>query len=371
MTEPEALQQINRTYVRYRERTLSYFGGCDYFRLASHPTVLKAVGEGLRRYGLNVAASRVTSGNHPLYQQLERKLARFFHSEAALLLGTGYATNLAVAQAFAGQFSHALVDARAHVSMTDASLLLGCPVLKFKHRDVENFAHTLRRCGRGARPIALTDGMFGHNGSTAPLKAYLKLLPRDGLLLVDDAHAAGTLGKTGAGTIELEGLSRERVVQCITLSKALGVYGGAVIGSRKLRAQIASRSNIFVGSTPLPLPLAFAACEALRIVKSNKALRQKLKQNTDYVKGALRREGLNVFDAPGPIATIRFSKPRANALLKRALLSASILPPFINYPGGPTGGYFRFAISSEHTRWQLDNLLRTLKPFAHQAAAQV
>src|SRR5208337_4673365 len=114
MTEPEPLQQVDRTYVRYRQRKLSYYSGCDYFRLASHPRVLAAVQAGARKYGLNVAASRMTTGNHALYHELEAQLADFFAAESALLVSCGYVTNLVVAQAWAGHFSHALIDAAAH-----------------------------------------------------------------------------------------------------------------------------------------------------------------------------------------------------------------------------------------------------------------
>ena len=124
MTEPASLQQVKRTYVRQRGLTLSYFGGCDYFRLGSHPVVLAAVREGLQRYGLNVAASRLTTGNHRLYELLEKKLARFFGVESALLASNGYLPNLMVAQALAGEFSHALIDERAHGSLIDAAQFL-------------------------------------------------------------------------------------------------------------------------------------------------------------------------------------------------------------------------------------------------------
>src|SRR5258705_6870018 len=110
MTEPEPLQQIDRTYVRFRGRKLSYFSGCDYFRLASHPGVVAALQEGVKKYGLNVAASRLTTGNHVLYQQLEEKLAAFFGAENALLVSGGYMTNLIVAQVLAGNFLLAVVD---------------------------------------------------------------------------------------------------------------------------------------------------------------------------------------------------------------------------------------------------------------------
>ena len=131
MTEPETLQQVNRTFVRRGRRTLSYFSGCDYFRLASHPAVLKAAGDAMKNFGLNVSASRMTTGNHELYRALEKSLAEFFEVEDALLVSTGYAASQAIAQGLAGEFSHALADARAHAALLDAGKQLGCPVKIF------------------------------------------------------------------------------------------------------------------------------------------------------------------------------------------------------------------------------------------------
>jgi 7-keto-8-aminopelargonate synthetase-like enzyme len=251
------------------------------------------------------------------------------------------------------------VDERAHAALQDASQLLNCPVLKFKHRDPESFATTLGRCGKAARPIVLTDGMFSRDGSTAPLKAYLKLLPQDGLLMVDDAHGAGTMGKSGKGTVELEGIGRDRVVQNITLSKAFGVYGGAILCSQKLRKQLVS-SRLFAGSTPLPLPLAFAARQAVQLVRQNKTLRSRLLENAAFVKTRLRQAGLSLPDAPGPIVCIQSADRKKVERLKRALLAGGIFPPLINYHSNPGNGYFRFVISSEHTRKQLEALVQTL-----------
>lgn len=362
MNESEPLQQVNRTYVKYRGRTLSYFSGCDYFRLASHPAVLRAVGRGLQRFGLNVAASRITTGNHALYPALERAVERFFGAEAALLTNSGYVTNLAVAQGLAGQFSHVLIDERAHVALKDATPFFDCPVLNFKHRSPEHLADALQRCGRNSRPVLLTDGLFSHDGSTAPLAAYLKLLPRDGLLVVDDAHGAGTLGNQGRGTVELEGIPRDRLVQTITLSKAFGVYGGVILCSPTWRDRFAN-SRVFVGSTPLPLPLANAGLIALRLVARQPALREHLQENTNFVRDELRKAGANLPDHPGPIVALHFQDARLRIKLHQSLLKAGILPPFIQYPGGPAQGYFRFVISSEHTTGQLRNLVRVLEPF--------
>jgi glycine C-acetyltransferase/8-amino-7-oxononanoate synthase len=365
MNEPEPLQQVRRTYVRFQGRVLSYFSGCDYFRLAGHPQVRDAVVTGLRRYGLNVAASRLTTGNHVVYPALEKQLAQFFGEEAALLINSGYATNLILAQTVTGHFSHALLDEKAHLSLMDAAQLLNCPVLKFQHRNVEDFAATLNRCGRGARPVVLTDGMFSRDGSVAPLRAYLKLLPRDGLMVVDDAHGAGILGAQGRGAVEVEKVDDRRLVQCVTLSKAFGVYGGAILGSKKLRGQILERSPMFTGSTPLPLPLAYAATVAVKLVKQNPSLRQRLNANADFVKNGLRHAGLNLPDAPGPVIPFMLPTPKQNAALRRTLLAAGIFPSFINYHGIPEDGYFRFVISSEHSRHQLEQLVQVLKPFVH------
>jgi glycine C-acetyltransferase/8-amino-7-oxononanoate synthase len=360
MTEPEQLQQVNRTCVRYRGRTLAYFSGCDYFRLASHPKVIAALQTGVRKYGLNVAASRLTTGNHRIYGELERRLAGFFGAESATLVSTGYLANIVAAQALAGNFSHVLIDEKAHPSLCDASRFLDCPVLQFPHRDPSEVGRAVKRCGPGSRLILLTDGMFSHDGSAAPLAEYLKVLPSDALMLVDDAHAAGVLGETGKGSIEHAGVGGRRIIQAVTLSKAFGTYGGAIIGTAALRRRILDRSRSFVGSTPLPLPLANAALQSIKILKTDKTLRRRLERNANFVKNSLRKAGLELPDAPSPIVPLLPKTEAQASRLRRSLLAAGVFPPFIKYPGGPANGYFRFVISSEHSRDQLDRLAGVL-----------
>ncbi len=370
MIEPAPLQQVDRTYVRFQGRKLSYFSGCDYFRLASHPEVSRAVQNGARKFGLNVAASRLTTGNHVLYGQLEQRLARFFAAPDALLVSSGYVTNLVVAQALAGSFSHALLDEESHPSLADAAQILECPVLRFRHLEPESVASSVHRCGPGARLLLLTDGMFSHNGSAAPLAEYLKILPRDAMMLVDDAHAAGVLGRTGRGSLEHAGVGRRRIIQTITLSKAIGVFGGAILGTYSLRRRIVERSHMFVGSTPPPLPLANGALRAVEILSRDKSLGRRLRHNTKYLKGALRAAGLRLADHPGPIVALVPANPRTAAALSTTLLTAGIYPPLIKYPGGPSQGYFRFVVSSEHTREQLDRLIGVLATAAKRCSTR-
>lgn len=359
MIEPDPLQQVERTFVLWRGQKLSYFSGCDYFRLSSHPKVAQALVDGLNQFGLSVAASRLTTGNHSLYRRLEQRLAGFFLVESALLTPTGYVANLVVAQALAGRYSHVLIDEAAHPSLHDASNLFECPVLRFEHQSPSNLAAAVRRCGPGSRLILLTDGMFSRDGSVAPLKQYARILPKDASLLVDDAHGAGVLGSRGRGSLEHTG-ARGRIFLTITLSKAFGVYGGAILGPASLRGKILQRSRLFLGSTPLPLPLVGAALQSLSILETDRALRPRLTKNIRVVRRNLRRAGLRVPETPGPIFALVAAQPSAAERIKRLLLTKGIYPPYIRYPGGPESGYFRFVISSEHTEAQLENLVKAV-----------
>src|SRR4051812_15961657 len=122
----EPLQQVDRVFVRYAGRKLLYFGGCDYYRLSSHPEILKALQTALRKYGLSTAASRKTTGNHPLYEELEQDLAKFFGAPRAVLLSSGYLANIAFAQALRGRYDRILLDGRSHDSLREAARIVGC-----------------------------------------------------------------------------------------------------------------------------------------------------------------------------------------------------------------------------------------------------
>ena len=357
------MQQVGRTFVIHKKRRFSFFGGCDYFRMSSHPEVLRAVKTGLAKYGLNVAASRVTTGNHALYRKLETALARFFGAPAALLVSNGFSTNPVVAQALRNDFSHVLLDAKAHVSLVEASRLFGCPVVKFKNRDPEDLRRVLSRLGRKSKPIVLTDGVYTQSGGIAPLREYLKVAGPRVTLLVDDSHGAGVVGRTGRGTPEQTGVSRGQIIQTVTLSKAFGVYGGAILCSGELRGRIFAGSAMFAGSTPLPLPLANAALRAIEILRKDRIFLKRLNHNANFVKTALRAAGFSVPLTPVPVVAINPGNAVRAAALRRSLIGHGVYPSFVEYPGGPAGGYFRFVISSEHSKRQLEDLVAAASCF--------
>ena len=365
MTEPEPLEFVGVNAVRLHGRTFTYFSGCDYLRLARDPRLARAARTALDRIGLSVAASRITTGNHKIYAQLETALAHFFDAEMALVLPDGYFAPIVAAQALAGEFDRVLIDEFAHGALRDAARMFDCRVTTFKHQNTADLARKLKKTGLRSRLIVFTDGLFGHDGSVAPLRDYLKILPPQGLMLVDDAHGAGVVGATGKGSLEHEGAGRQRIVQCATLSKGFGAYGGVIWGSRVLRQKILERGRPFAGTTALPPPLAAAALAAVKILKREPGRRRRLVNNLNYVRARVRAGGWNVPDTPGPIMRLPAMNDAQNHELRSRLLAAGIYPPFLKYGNASAGGYFRFIISSEHTRGQLEKLAKVLVNFKH------
>lgn len=351
---PGPLRLVGRTQVEWAGRRLAFFAGSDYHRLSRHPAVLAAAREVLDREGLSVAASRLTTGNHPLYKELEAWLAEFLAAPAALLVHAGYAANPIVAQALAGGITHAFLDARTHPSLREAAVWLDCPVREYAHGDAPELRRQLRRLPANARPLVLTDGVFAHDGSLAPLPDLLEMLPRRGLLLLDEAHAAGVIGRGGRGTLEHFRVADRRIIRTATLSKAFGAFGGVVLGSRALLERIIAHNYWFAGSTPPPLPVIAAARTAGRLIQTDAAMRARLRANTAQLKAAARAGGLSVPDTPAPILALSPAGPAATRRLRRALLERGVFPSLIRgYPAGPAAGCFRFTVSSAHTPEQL------------------
>ena len=320
--------------------------------------MLRAFTTAVGRCGLNPAGSRVTTGNHPLYLQLEAKIAAFLGMEAAALLPAGYMSNAALLQAIADEFTVLLVDEKAHVSLREAAAQSSKRRIVFRHFDPDDVA---ARCAKllkaGDRPLLLTDGVAPNTGHLAPLAAYLDILrPWDGRLHVDDCHGTGLLGATGKGSWEAAGVPHERIYLAGTLSKALGGFGGLVAGTDVLIQSLHTRSAGFIGSTPIPLPVAAAGLRALEILMETPEMVSRLAHRTLAFKVFLRSQGFRAAAGASPICSLTFQDPTRNNMLYQRLLANGVYPSFINYPGCPCGGHFCFTLSGLHTEEQLNRL---------------
>lgn len=339
--------------MRWRGRKLLYFGGCDYLRLSFHPALRRAFKSATERHGLTVAASRRTTGNHLLFEQVEDAARRFFSTERALFVANGYLTNMVAAQGLKGVFDRVFIDARAHSSLRDAAGFLGCAHIEFTHRDPTDLREKIRAARPPGSIAVMTDGVFAQDGAVAPLAAYREVCGSKATLWVDDAHAGGVLGKQGKGSVEWAGIDRRNVIQTVTFSKAFGAFGGAILCEKAVASRVVSQSSALAGSTPLPLPLVAAVLAALKIHRNEPRHRERLWRNIEIFWNEIGRK-------PEVCVPIISLTARNSAALVRRLLKAGIHPCFIEYGGGPFSPYFRFAISGAHTEEQIKRLARTL-----------
>jgi len=355
------LRFIGRTRVEFEGRPYLFFAGTDYHRLASHPEVVRALQEAAGTEGLSCAGSRVTTGNHPLCVALEARAAGFLGAAAAALCGSGYLSNTVALESVRADFQRFFLQAGAHPSL--AAPAEGLPPDRV-HRftGAEELVQALRAHLRpGERPLVLTDGVVAGTGELPPLGAYWEAVrDQDGRLLVDDSHGLAVVGATGKGSPEAAGLPAGSFLQTGTFSKGFGAYGGLVAGAADTRERAAERSRAFVGATPIPPPLAAAALRAIDLLQAEPALISGLQARMRAVRARVHGLGFPQGASEAPILSITHGDGRRNRRLRSLLLAAGIYPPFINYPGCPPGGHFRFTFSSAHTDAEVETLLQAI-----------
>ena len=335
--------------------------GCDYLGLSDDAVIREAWLKASANGPLQTGASRATTGDHPLYRRAEKTIADFLNEPAAVLTATGYLASLAVAQGLRDQATHVVVDASAHNCVQDGARLSGLPILSFASGDARALRSVLSNLPPSARPLVATDGVYGIRGGMAPLNEYLLALPTSGWLWVDDAHGLGSVGPTGRGSPEFFSLRDSRLIRSVTFSKALGVAGGAVIGDASLMEHVRTRAGAYLGSSAPPLAIAAAIAAAVVRVDKLPGRVRRLQELARRFSNALpsRPEILN--DSRTPVTAIHPRDAAQAQRLTEALTQAGFVPPWIRYPGGPGGGFFRIALKATHSRSQMDRLSRAIR----------
>ncbi|MEM7755807.1 MAG: aminotransferase class I/II-fold pyridoxal phosphate-dependent enzyme [Planctomycetota bacterium] len=338
------------------------FGGCNYLALAENPQAIAAATRILRSAGLSTSASRTTTGDTQHHRDLEAHLEDFL-SQPTILLPDGFTANIAACQALAKVAPNltALIDARAHPSLTTAARAAGLPVRTYAHKDPTDLA---RR--RPTTPIAvLTDGVFTADGALAPAPNILEQLGPDDVLLLDDCHALGTIGPAGRGTAHHFGLADPRIITTSTLAKAIAAAGGFVAARPEIIDAVRTAASVYVCTTPTPPALIAAARANLTHLQTHAdTLLPKLHANAARLHTGLHNLGIQTAESPAPNPSptpiAAFDLGQHNNPVALALAAAGIELPLMAYPGGPSQTYFRASVSAAHTAEDIDNLLQIL-----------
>ena len=332
-------------WVERNGRRLLSFSCNDYLGLTQHPAVRDAAIGAVRRYGIGAGASRLVTGNHPLYGELEHRLARLKQTEAACVFGSGYLTNTGVIPAVVGSEDLLLLDELAHACLWAGARLTRGRVLAFRHNDVGHLEALLtEHRTKYPRVLIATEGVFSMDGDVAPLTEMGALAQRfDAWLSSDDAHGVGVLG-AGRGSGFADGSRAEIPLQVGTLSKALGAYGGYVCGSRAVIELINNRARSLIYSTGLPPAVLAAAIAALDVVESDL---QRVARPLQKARLFTRTAGLP--DAQSAIVPVIIGEAEAALDAARMLELEGFLVVAIRPPTVPAGtARLRLTFSSEH-----------------------
>lgn len=348
--------------IRLNDRTLSYFAGNNYLGLANDPTLVNDAIEALRKYGVNFAASRQTTGTSNIHLELEKTLAEFKAQQDAVVFASGYMGNKILLHVLKERYDSIFVDSMAHSSITDGIPRDVSCVEYYEHANPNHLEQLLKASSK-KRSLIITDGVFALTGEIAPVDQLYSLAQKHGaLLIVDDAHATGILGENGRGTPEHFHLdSATGLFQSETMSKAIGSYGGFISGSNELIETIRKKSTFYGASTALPPPVVAAGLSSVKQIMSRPELRTRLMENTRILRKGIEELAFSTTKGITPIIPLYFNEKQTANALSQYLEENGIIAPAVDYPVKTSQFIVRVTVSSIHTEEQIHHLLHTLK----------
>ncbi|GAB4030028.1 MAG: pyridoxal phosphate-dependent aminotransferase family protein [Elusimicrobiota bacterium] len=362
----KALESEQAPEVLIGGKKFIMFGSNNYLGLANDPRMKEAARLAVDKYGTGVAGSRFLNGNTVLHEELEKKLASFKHREAGLVYATGYQMNLGVVSALAGKGDVVVVDKLDHASILDGCKLSGAEIKRFKHNDPADLDKVLSRIPAETGKLVIVDGVFSMEGDIAPLPEIVKISKKHGArLIVDDAHATGVLGDSGAGTCEYFGLGHDDVDLIVgTCSKSFASVGGFAVGSEKIIHYIRHMSRSMIFSAALPPSCVASISKAIDIIRQEPERRKKLWENSAYLMERFKKMGCNTGHTKTPIIPILIGDNEKTFMLWRALFDAGIFTnPVVSPAVPPKRTLMRVVVTASHTRQQLDRALDIFENF--------
>ena len=346
----------------------------NYLGLCNHPKLEEAAIAAIRQHGVGSGAVRTIAGTMRIHMELEAKIARFKNVEACVVFQSGFTANAGTVGSILGKEDFILSDELNHASIIDGARLSRAKIKVFRHKDVAHCEELLKEIeNEPGRKLIITDGVFSMDGDIGPVGSLAALAEKYGaIMMVDDAHASGVLGRNGRGSVDHFDVHGKVDVQVGTLSKAIGALGGYVCGSRDLIDFLYHRARPFLFSTSHPPSVAATCMAAFDILQDEPERIERLWDNTSYFKQQLETSG---FDIGGrttpasetPIIPIILGDGRATMEFSRELFAAGLMATGIAFPTVPQGkARVRIIMTSEHTREHLDQALDILSSTARK-----
>ena len=332
----------------------------NYLGLTTHPKLREAALEATRRFGVGSGAVRTISGTMRLHMQLEERIALFKGVEACVVFQSGFAANAGTVAAILTPEDHIISDELNHASIIDGCRLSRAKIHVFPHKDVAAAERKLANLdGQPGRKLLITDGVFSMDGDIGPLPGLVEAAEKHGaIMMVDDAHSSGVLGRNGRGTVDHFGLHGRVHIQVGTLSKAIGVLGGYVCGSRALIEFLYHRARPFLFSTSHPPAVAASCIAAFDVLEQEPERIQNLWDNTRYFKNGLAAAGFNTGVSETPITPVFVGEARLAYAFSTALFEEGVLATGIGFPTVAEGkARVRTIVTATHTREELDRAL--------------
>ncbi|HLI69179.1 MAG TPA: glycine C-acetyltransferase [Ktedonobacteraceae bacterium] len=330
---PRVLETEQKATVMMDGREVITLSSNNYLGLTVHPRLRQAAIEAIERYGVGSGAVRTIAGTMTLHVELEEKLARFKHTEAALTMQSGYATNLGVISALMQENDLIVSDELNHASIIDGIRLCKSPRKIYRHKDMADLRHVLEESKGANKVMVVTDGVFSMDGDIAPLPEIVALAEEYGaFVMVDDAHASGVLGKNGRGSVSHFDLDGRVALQIGTLSKGIGALGGYVACSQDMKDYLLNRARPVLFSTSHPPSVVATCIAALDILESDNSLVERLWENTSFFKKGLEQLGFNTGQSETPITPVIVGEGARAVKLSTRLFEEGVFAQAIVYP---------------------------------------
>jgi len=351
------LSSAQGAYLTVDGRRVLNFCSNNYLGLANHPQLVEAAREAMMRYGVGPAAVRSIAGTTALHLELERRLAEFKGAPATITFQSGFTANLGAIAALVGNEDVIFSDELNHASIIDGCRLSGAKVVRYAHAQVDDLRRVLKeQRGSFRRALVISDGVFSMDGDVAPLPDVAAAAHEyEAMLMVDDAHGEGVLGRGGRGIVDHFGLHGQVEVEVGTLSKAFGVVGGVVAGSTSLADWLRQRGRPFLFSSAMTFPDVAACLAAIDLLEASTELVDRLWENARYFKGEMQRLGFDTGRSTTPITPIMLGEAPLAQEFSRKLFEAGVFAMAIGYPTVPKGkARIRVMISAAHGHVDLE-----------------